>query len=50
MELPLVRYQVYLKETEPILEHFTKHGYKITEINGEQPIEKVFKDIINETF
>lgn len=40
------RYQVYLRDTAPVLDYFKKNGYPIIEINGEQPIEKVFGDII----
>ena len=39
------RYQVYLKETMPVIDYFRQNGYKVLEINGEQPIEKVFEDI-----
>ncbi|MBI2003447.1 MAG: nucleoside monophosphate kinase [Parcubacteria group bacterium] len=42
------RYRVYLKETAPVIDYFRQNGYKVVEINGEQPIEKVFSDI-NET-
>lgn len=40
------RYQVYKKETEPVLDYFREKGYKVIEINGEQPIEKVTDDIL----
>lgn len=40
------RYSVFLKETAPVLEYFKNHNYPVIEINGEQPIEKVFADII----
>ena len=40
------RYRVYLKETAPVLEHLIQHGYQIISVNGEQPIEKVFEDIL----
>lgn len=39
------RYQVYLRDTAPVIEYFRKNGYKIVEVDGEQPIEKVFEDI-----
>jgi len=39
------RYQVYLKETMPVIDYFRRSGYKVEEVNGEQPIEKVFQDI-----
>lgn len=40
-----VRYQTYLKETEPVLAVFARYGYQVTAINGEQPIRKVHDDI-----
>ena len=39
------RYQVYLRDTAPVIDYFRQNGYKVVEINGEQPIEKVFEDI-----
>ncbi len=39
------RYQVYLRDTAPVIDYFRQSGYKVLEINGEQPIEAVFKDI-----
>ena len=39
------RYQVYLSDTAPVIEYFRQNGYKVMEVNGEQPIEDVFKDI-----
>lgn len=42
-----LRYDVYLKRTEPILDLLIKRGYEILEINGEQSIEKVFNDILS---
>jgi len=39
------RYEVYLKETEPVLDYFKKNNFSVIEINGEQSIEKVFEDI-----
>lgn len=39
------RYRVYLKETAPVIEYFRENGYKVKEVNGEQPIEKVFQGI-----
>ncbi|MBI4117161.1 MAG: nucleoside monophosphate kinase [Parcubacteria group bacterium] len=41
------RYQVYLRETMPVIENFRQNGYKVEEVSGEQPIEKVFVDIKN---
>lgn len=40
------RYRVYKAETEPVLDYFSKNGYKVTTINGEQPIKKVTEDIL----
>lgn len=45
-EVIKVRYQEYLNRTEPILAFLREKGYNIIEINGEQPIEKVFQDIL----
>ncbi len=42
------RYQVYLKETAPVIEYFKENGYKVKEVNGEQPIGDVFRDIKSE--
>lgn len=41
-----VRYETYLKETEPVLAFLKERGYAIAEINGEQPIDAVFNDIL----
>ena len=32
--------------TLPVLDYLKRHGYKIISINGKQPIEKVFADIL----
>ena len=40
------RYRVFLRDTKPVLDYFRKKGYKVMEINGEQPIDKVFDDIL----
>lgn len=45
-ELIRERYQVYLKETKPISEFLNKLGYEVKKIDGEQPIEKVFEDVL----
>lgn len=42
-----VRYQEYLHRTAPILDYLRNRDYKITEINGEQPIEKVAEEILS---
>jgi len=41
-----VRYEVYLRRTQPILSFLADQGYSVLEIEGEQDIDKVFKDII----
>lgn len=41
-----VRYEVYLRRTQPILSFMAEREYKILEIEGEQDIDKVFEDII----
>lgn len=41
-----VRLQEYVNRTVPIIDLLKKRDYKIMEINGEQPIEKVFNDIL----
>ena len=40
------RLKVFRDETIPVLEHYKKQE-KLIEINGEQPIEKVFADILD---
>ena len=40
------RYQVYWRDTAPVLDYLREHGYQINVINGEQPIEAVFDNII----
>lgn len=39
------RYQVFLRDTEPVLKLFKDAGYEVITVNGEQPIEKVSADI-----
>lgn len=39
------RYKVYLRDTAPVIDYFKQNGYKVKEVNGEQPIEDVFRDI-----
>ena len=41
------RYQVYLKKTEPVFALLNEMGYKIHDINGEQSIADVHRDILN---
>ncbi len=43
-----VRYEVYLRRTQPILSFMQEKGYKVMEIEGEQEINKVFDDILKE--
>lgn len=40
------RYKVFWNETAPVLDYLRQCGYKVIEINGEQPIEKVTEDIL----
>lgn len=42
-----VRYQEYLNRTAPILDYLKDQGFKIVNINGEQTIENVFKEILS---
>lgn len=41
-----IRYEVYLRQTQPILSYLEENNYKIIEIEGEQSIEDVAKDIL----
>ncbi|OGN13948.1 MAG: hypothetical protein A3J47_02230 [Candidatus Yanofskybacteria bacterium RIFCSPHIGHO2_02_FULL_43_22] len=41
-----IRLEEYANRTLPIIDFLKKRDYKIMEINGEQPIEKVFNDIL----
>ncbi|KKR02351.1 MAG: Adenylate kinase [Candidatus Yanofskybacteria bacterium GW2011_GWA1_39_13] len=43
-----VRYATYLEETKPVLDFLEERGYKIIGINGDQPINAVHDDIMNE--
>ncbi len=40
------RINVYVEQTKPLIEYYTKKGV-ILNINGEQPIDKVGSDIIS---
>lgn len=40
------RLKLYQKKTEPVLKYYQKRG-QLIRINGEQPIKKVFKDIVS---
>lgn len=39
------RLEIYYKETKPLLDFYKKKGV-LLKVNGEQPIDKVFKDIV----
>jgi len=41
-----VRYEVYLRRTQPILSFLRERGCPIAEVEGEQPIEDVYEDIL----
>lgn len=41
-----IRYEVYLRQTQPIISFLEENGYKIMEIQGEQDIDMVFEDIL----
>ena len=42
------RNEVYRRRTEPILVFFKNKEYNVVDINGEQPIDKVYRDILQE--
>lgn len=42
------RYQEYIKRTVPAIDFIKRRGYKFIEINGEQSIEDVHRDILNQ--
>lgn len=41
------RYQVYMTQTQPVIDFLSKKGYNLITINGEQPIEDVHRDILD---
>lgn len=41
-----IRYEVYLRRTQPILSFLQERGYNLIEVEGEQDIDKVFDDIL----
>ncbi len=41
------RYQEYIVKTLPVIDFIKKRGYNIIEINGEQSMEDVHRDILN---
>ena len=45
-EVIKIRYKTYLEETEPVIGFLEEKGYRVMEIKGEQPIEKIFKNIM----
>ena len=42
-----IRLKEYNERTFPLLDYFRKQGLKVREINGEQSVANVFKDILN---
>lgn len=42
-----VRYEVYLRRTQPIISFVQERGHNMLEIEGEQSIEDVSRDILN---
>ncbi len=42
-----IRYKVYLNETEPVIDFLREKGYNILEVDGEQSIENLHRDILN---
>jgi adenylate kinase len=43
-----IRYEVYLRRTQPIISFIQERDYNIIEIEGEQSIEKVANDILGQ--
>jgi len=41
------RYQIYIVQTQPVIDFLSKQGYSLITINGEQPIESVHRDILD---
>jgi len=41
-----LRWNLYRKETLPAINYMKRRGRRFVKINGEQPVEKVFKDIL----
>ena len=39
------RYKIYLSQTAPVIDYLKESGYKVFEVDGDQPIEKVFEDV-----
>lgn len=42
-----IRYKEYLNRTLPLVDILKHKNYRITKINGDQPIENVYNDILN---
>ena len=42
------RFKVFLKDTKPVLNYFKQHRFKVFQVLGEQPIEKVQSDILKQ--
>lgn len=45
-EIIKVRLKEYRERTFPLVDYFKKEGLKVKEVNGEQSVERVFKDIL----
>jgi adenylate kinase len=41
-----VRLKEYKERTLPLVEYFKKQGLKVKKINGEKPVEAVFKSVL----
>jgi adenylate kinase len=46
-ETTKIRYKEYINRTLPVIDILIQQGYRIIKINADQPIEKVYKDIMN---
>ena len=42
----ITRLKEYKERTFPLMEYFKKEGFKVKKVNGEQSVEKVFKNIL----
>lgn len=41
-----IRFREYKERTFPLVDYFKKQGLKVKKVNGEQSVEKVFKDVL----
>ena len=41
------RYNVYLEQTKPVVDYLKKNNFRVVDINGEQSIADVHRDILN---